>query len=407
MVSSHEMVILIKLMRYKKMCQEQKLLILLLSLLLLSLIDCQPAPFYSLSPHFHTGQGSVVNTYTKSTPDFTFSVPTAFTISTAGHRTPFHGVISTNHFEIETKEVMYFWTTIESVTSTSFFFRIYYMDVGSGMSSYGFVINSVIRFSYMLVEDSFPDKYICAQIPITAVPFSIATNSFKTFSFLTTGIVTPAPLALSIDTIFIHTFPYAQITSKTTPLDSSFQLNFVFKVNSATNFSLTINAKYPVSIQEFEIKVFMYNKADFDGLYVRIDYQTVGFGSLLVGSGSVVTGTYTASFVVDSGQIFYGISTFEFSKYEVLGFEFVIDPTHVGMDYTIRLKNLQAASSVPHLEIAVLLASSLHCPTPSTLIDPSLTTCYPTTCPTQHFPSTQQLGITGIFICQPCHYSCG
>ncbi len=89
----------------------------------------------------------------------------------------------------------------------------------------------------MVIDNSFPNKYICTQIPITNT-FSITAGNYKSYSFLTTNFASPAPMALSSDTVFIHIFPYAKIDSNMGTPDNSFQMNFKFVVNSATNFSI-------------------------------------------------------------------------------------------------------------------------------------------------------------------------
>ncbi len=73
----------------------------LILLILISLLwnPNSQAPIYSQSKHFYVGQGSVINTKTKLTPDFTFTVPTPFTISTLAHRIPLHGVTGASHLK--------------------------------------------------------------------------------------------------------------------------------------------------------------------------------------------------------------------------------------------------------------------------------------------------------------------
>jgi hypothetical protein len=57
------------------------------------------------------------------------------------------------------------------------------------------------------------------------------------------------------------------------------------------------------------IQVFIYNKIDFDNLYVKIDHTQIVFNNLPTGS-STLTGIYTAPYTVATGKLFYGICGF-------------------------------------------------------------------------------------------------
>lgn len=60
--------------------------------------------------------------------------------------------------------------------------------------------------------------------------------------------VSPVPLSLSTtDTVFIHSFTDVTLASKTTPLDSSFEITLSFSVLNSTDFAVKISAnKYPM-----------------------------------------------------------------------------------------------------------------------------------------------------------------
>jgi len=57
------------------------------------------------------------------------------------------------------------------------------------------------------------------------------------------------------------------------------------------------------------IQVFIYNKLDFDNLYVKINHAQIIFNNLPTGS-STLTRIYTAPYTVASGKFFYGICSF-------------------------------------------------------------------------------------------------
>jgi len=67
-------------------------------------------PIYDLSKHFYVAQASLVNSQNKIASDFTFQVPTGFTISTSTHRRPFHGITTASHIRNEFDENFYFYT---------------------------------------------------------------------------------------------------------------------------------------------------------------------------------------------------------------------------------------------------------------------------------------------------------
>ncbi len=145
--------------------------------------------------------------------------------------------------------------------------------------------------------------------------------------------------------MFIYSFPRARINSNKAILDDSFQLNFVFNVVSITNFTVELHAKYPVSVEQFEIKLFIYNKADFTALYVKIDHTIMTYSNLAAGAS--LSQIYTSLFAAPSSQVMFGICGFEFSDYTDVGFDFVIDTVTLGTTHAIELNNTFMTSAIP------------------------------------------------------------
>ncbi len=205
--------------------------------------------------------------------------------------------------------------------------------------------------------------------------------------------------------MFIYSFPYAEIASTRATLNNYFQLNFEFNVISITNFTVELHAKYPLSVKEFEIKLFIYNKADFTALYVKIDYTIFTYSN--IAAGSSLSKIYTSIFAAPSSQIMFGICGFDFAQYSDIGFDFKIDTATLATTHTIDLNNTFISSNIPSLQLMVLLASEFRCANYEKLIDPTLLICYVTSCPTGEYKSALQVGITGIYICHVCDYTCG
>lgn len=59
------------------------------------------------------------------------------------------------------------------------------------------------------------------------------------------------------------------------------------------------------------MKAFIYNKADFDTLFVKIDHQRFSYSGLALGIGSSLTQSYTAPFIPAlTTDIFFGMQGF-------------------------------------------------------------------------------------------------
>jgi len=134
--------------------------------------------------------------------------------------------------------------------------------------------------------------------------------------------VTPAPINLSLtDTVFIHALTDVKLVSTKTPLDNSFEVTYSYRVINTNDFAVKISAKYPVTLSQFQVKVFIYNKADFDSLYIKIYHQSFTFSNLAIGVGANIIQSYTAPYVpASTTDVLFGIQGFDFSLYESTGF---------------------------------------------------------------------------------------
>ena len=93
----------------------------------------------------------------------------------------------------------------------------------------------------------------------------------------------PYPVALSTDTVFIHSLVSFRLVSMKTILNNSIELTVGFRVVNSTQFALQLKAKYPIGIDTLNdgsVRVFIYNKLDFQAMYIRMDYQILTFSNL-------------------------------------------------------------------------------------------------------------------------------
>lgn len=183
-----------------------------------------------------------------------------------------------------------------------------------------------------------------------STPFSFTKNYL--LSSLTSP--APAPLTFSTDTVFLHTFTDSWINETSTNTSSvglTFELTFV----STTNFTIKTTTKYHAKIETLNLMVFIYNKADFENMYIKLEYAFLTFLGLPTGTGSQLTNYYTASFLPSINNFMYGISAFEFKNYKNVGFDFSLSSVITGNQYTVVLKNLRTSSSIPRLDIVILV----------------------------------------------------
>lgn len=73
-------------------------------------------------------------------------------------------------------------------------------------------------------------------------------------------------------------------------------------------FNMTISGKYPLSIIEFEIFVFIFNEVQFSSYFVKLGYQFFNFTGLALGLNSNVQNTYTALFAAANSSFMFGLS---------------------------------------------------------------------------------------------------
>ena len=171
-----------------------------------------------------------------------------------------------------------------------------------------------------------------------------------------------------------------RLISTLATLNNSFELTIAFRVVNSTQFGLQLKAKYPITIDTYDdgsVRVFIYNKLDFQNLYIRLDYQVITFASLLAGAGSQIIKTYTTLFNPNStNNILFGFNGMELNGYAKFGFKFAIDPVSVGTSYTVTLTNMFTTSAIPRLDLMLVLPSEFRCPNNETLIDTTLLICY-------------------------------
>ena len=75
------------------------------------------------------------------------------------------------------------------------------------------------------------------------------------------------------------------------------------------------------STESSHVTFFIYNKRDFDSIYVKMNYQVISFSNLPMGSTSSVDKTYTASFTpISTDQIVFGMNGLELNGYSSFGF---------------------------------------------------------------------------------------
>jgi len=141
-------------------------------------------------------------------------------------------------------------------------------------------------------------------------------------------LASPAPLVLSpTDTVFYSFFWLIfRLTFKKTKFFDDFLLSsqLVSEWLIQLSFGVQLKAKYAVAIDTLNdgfITVFIYNKLDFQNLYIRLDYKVITYSNLVLGSGSNIVQTYTASFIpASTDNILFGFNGMEHSGYPTIGF---------------------------------------------------------------------------------------
>ena len=153
-------------------------LILFTFVFLYSFLEANPQtlPYYGASKYFCVSQASLLM---GSGPQ-TYSVPATFPISTAVHRTPFYSIMKVEHFKTYLDQTFHLWTELPSFTSSSFVMRMFYYFVTTNNVTvrYGLEYNTNVRFRYLLVLDTFSDKFMSLNRIVSAVSYPIAANSF-------------------------------------------------------------------------------------------------------------------------------------------------------------------------------------------------------------------------------------
>ena len=376
----------------------------------LCLIACtlsQTSPIYADSKEFYSAQ---VTCDLSTGTTYTITVP--FTISTVAHREPFYAAVMTTRNRIDLKYLFYYFMEMQTVTSTSFQ-MVHYSIVDENFTPfiyYGMSRPCLTSFRYMAVRSTFPDKYISMPLQIATVLWAISAGYIYEIFYNVPTITTTTPLTLSpIDTVFVHSLVNFRLVSSLWTPNNSFEVKIGFRVVNSTRFALQIKPEYPIELDTYDdgsVRVFIYNRLDFQNMYIRMDYQVITFANLLVGTGSNLVRTYTALFnTITTDSILFGWNGMEFDGYANIGFEFSINPVPIGTSYSITLLNRYTTSAIPRLDLMVLLPSEFKCPNNEALVDTTLTLCY-TACLVGFFQSSTMVGITGIYLCNPCSVTC-
>ena len=139
-------------------------------------INTQVLPFYGASKYFYISQASL---YLSTNPQ-SFLIPATFPISTAAHRKPFYSIAKVDHFKIHLNQTFHLWTELHSFTSTSFAMTMvsYFITTNNVTVWFGLYPNTYARFRYLLVLNTFPDKFLSLSRIVSAVSYPIAANSF-------------------------------------------------------------------------------------------------------------------------------------------------------------------------------------------------------------------------------------
>lgn len=152
--------------------------ILSIFVLLCTLIEdsSQLLPYYGASNYFYVNQFNAVT----GAGSITITIPTTFPISTAPHRVPFYAYMAASYMKTQLHQNFYFWTDMPSYTSTSFTLSIYFrvVTVGAVVTNFGFEPGSYLRFRYLLVLNTFPNKFVSIGRVYGGLSTSIAANSF-------------------------------------------------------------------------------------------------------------------------------------------------------------------------------------------------------------------------------------
>jgi hypothetical protein len=124
--------------------------------------------------------------------------------------------------------------------------------------------------------------------------------------------------------VFIHSLVNFRLTSLKGVLTNSFELRVSFRVVNSTQFAVRLTAKYPVDIDTLNdgsVRVFIYNRTDFQNLYIRLDYKVFSYFNLAAINGSSIVKIYTAPFnPLSTNSIVFGFNGMEFHGYPTVGF---------------------------------------------------------------------------------------
>lgn len=133
-------------------------------------------PYYGASKYFYVNEANAA----VGSGTSTFSIPATFPISTAAHRKPFYGFMAGSHLKTQLNQNFYFWTDMPSFTSSSFTLNLYFYQVtatGVPNEYFGFYPGSFVKFRYLLVLNTFPDKFMSISRLSGVLSYPIAANS--------------------------------------------------------------------------------------------------------------------------------------------------------------------------------------------------------------------------------------
>lgn len=158
-------------------------------------------------------------------------------------------------FKFENKEGFYLWSRITTWTTTSFTFQleniIKYTTIPPIviMDHFGFRLNSVVKYRYLIISDRFPSIYFSRDLYFPPSPLIVLNNGViynQTFSLLSLSTPIPsAPLYLNdTNSVFIHSLVDCSVNDTIATPNANLGLKFSFTVKTPDVFEVKIISKH-------------------------------------------------------------------------------------------------------------------------------------------------------------------
>lgn len=149
-------------------------------------------------------QASLTTTNIQS---FTVTFPSGFVISTLGYRKPFVGISSISDMAFETNENLYYFLRINLVMASSMVVELEnYIASMAPVVSYGFTVNAVVKYRYLLVKNTMPDIYFSDSLNLTTSATTLPSNGLLPTVFqISTVMPSATPITLTSSTTFLYT----------------------------------------------------------------------------------------------------------------------------------------------------------------------------------------------------------